>query len=470
MPKISYPEIRCTLSSRVSKKSKESVIVARLRISPVDIMYSTGRTIAKSKWSSRGGEPKKVGGNAAQSAKDQMTSIANDQKKVTHAMYAAYDYMIGQYGHLPSLKDSEAVKDYNKWFTALFKDRCDKLLKRGAKQLPLDTSFTSFIESFISKHEEGSTRATSTVIKYRSARNSIYQWAHDRNAGMLNYSDISEEFLVLFTEYLYSPCSTSLQKINIKVNQKEYRISSRGGEASCTTAKKIVGVLKVFMKQARKFHDNNDYEEFKVQKTKKLKYWLNEDEINALYNLKLTGVRERIRDAFVLACETGMRISEVYNFNNAWIRMEGPRETWRLKVHHTKTDNIAEPPLRDRAVAILKKYGNKSPMHQDAKFQGLVVQKFNPHLTELCKMAGIDSLEIKRSYTGTQKRDIQMPKYKLITSHSARITFITNMARKGIPADVIRRWSGHSSVRQLEEYDLATAEDMSANLIKMALL
>ena len=67
-------------------------------------------------------------------------------------------------------------------------------------------------------------------------------------------------------------------------------------------------------------------------------------------------------------------------------------------------------------------------------------------------MAGIDELTRTVSYSGSKKTESLQPKYKLISFHAARRTFVTLSLEKGMRAEVIMQISGHKDYRTFKKY------------------
>lgn len=53
---------------------------------------------------------------------------------------------------------------------------------------------------------------------------------------------------------------------------------------------------------------------------------------------------------------------------------------------------------------------------------------------------------------GSKRVEKIVPKWELLSSHTGRRTFVVNALRLGIPAEVIMRWTGHSSYEAMKPY------------------
>lgn len=73
-------------------------------------------------------------------------------------------------------------------------------------------------------------------------------------------------------------------------------------------------------------------------------------------------------------------------------------------------------------------------------------------LKRLAERAGIDAPFTKTYYIGSERREQTLPKYKIISSHVARRTFVTVALTLGIPAEVVMKWTGHKDYKTMRPY------------------
>lgn len=91
-------------------------------------------------------------------------------------------------------------------------------------------------------------------------------------------------------------------------------------------------------------------------------------------------------------------------------------------------------------------------------------QKFNDYLKEVCELAGINDLITFYQTRGEKREQITLPKYQLITSHTARRSFATNAFKAGLPSISIMKITGHKTERSFLKYIKITKEE-NAKLI-----
>ena len=79
-------------------------------------------------------------------------------------------------------------------------------------------------------------------------------------------------------------------------------------------------------------------------------------------------------------------------------------------------------------------------------------QKFNEYIKECCELVGIDELICTTRYIGQRRIDQTRPKHELITSHTARKTFVTNSLILGMNERVLKNITGHKDDASFKRY------------------
>src|SRR5690606_26463206 len=96
--------------------------------------------------------------------------------------------------------------------------------------------------------------------------------------------------------------------------------------------------------------------------------------------------------------------------------------------------------------------------------QRLSEQKINSHIKEVCQLAGIqEPVTVTRTQAG-KARKRTMPKYELVTTHTARRSAATNMYKAGIPAISIMVITGHTTQKSFMKY-IKISEEENAELL-----
>ena len=221
---------------------------------------------------------------------------------------------------------------------------------------------------------------------------------------------------------------------------------------SNTTVMKQLGYLKWFLQWAatNKYHNVMDFKTYKphLVMSKKRVIFLTVDEIKKLLATEIPASRpalERVRDVFVFCCFTGLRHSDAYNLRRSDILDDA------IVVTTIKTADDLVIDQNNVSRRILEKYKD-FPFPDNKALPVISNQKMNDFLKDLCLLAGFTEEIRITTYHGGQRKDEVIPKYKLITTHAARRSFICNSLAAGIPVNVVMKWTGHSDYKSMKPY------------------
>jgi len=296
-----------------------------------------------------------------------------------------------------------------------------------------DTLFT-FIESYIDSSKfrinpvSGKKIAESTIKKYGTCFHHLKEFARSQNRA-IDFDDINLDFYHDFTTYLTKDC-------NLATN----------------TVGKQIAVLKGFMSAAfdRGLTTNSDFRKrnFKIVTEESEAIYLNEEELDKLWKKDFSKKEhlERVRDYFLIGCWTGCRFEDWDLINSQNIR------NGFLIYEQGKTGHKVRVPLHPVVKAILEKYDGKLP-------EKLKNQPFNRAIKKVCKKAKIKTIETKSITKGGIRQTERLKKWKLVSSHTARRSFATNLYKSGFPAISIMAVTGHRTERAFLKYIKVTPEE-----------
>ncbi len=181
--------------------------------------------------------------------------------------------------------------------------------------------------------------------------------------------------------------------------------------------------------------------------------YLNDSEINKIFEYDFSNsIRlSNARDLFIIGLRTGLRVSDFMKLKDINIKKGF------VEVETTKTAKTVIIPLHKQVQSIYNK-NNCLPYP-------ISQQKFNLYIKEICKMVGINELttgaiinkETKRKQTGT------FEKYKLVSSHTCRRSFASNLYGK-LPNKLIMDITGHSTETQFLKYIKITKQENAETL------
>ena len=151
----------------------------------------------------------------------------------------------------------------------------------------------------------------------------------------------------------------------------------------------------------------------------------------------------RARDLFTLAAFTGLRFSDVVAL--------GPENIadGAVVVVNQKTGKRTSAPLLGPASGVLDRNGGRPPGK-------LSNQKANAYLKEVAKVAGVGGHHLSGRTIGGKREAFRAARWELVTTHTARRSFVTLTKRLDVDAESVSRATGHSSARMLGLYDKTT--------------
>lgn len=227
------------------------------------------------------------------------------------------------------------------------------------------------------------------------------------------------------------------------------------------TIGKYTQTLKTILNAANssKYNQVNKYTYFKeypVLKEESHNIFLTDEEIKAMYELNLSeNTRlERVRDMFVLGCNTGFRFSDIYAISKH--NIEGDY----IKLKTFKTGKKVTVPIFKQTREILEKYNYELP-------DKISNQKFNEYIKEVGKLAVINDKIFKTMVRHSGDETTIRNKYELISTHTARRSFCTNLYNKKVPPLSICAMTGHSTESMLLTYLKIDKEDHASRVLQI---
>lgn len=192
---------------------------------------------------------------------------------------------------------------------------------------------------------------------------------------------------------------------------------------------------------------DDSYTDAKVRENESTHIYLKEKEIARLYYYDgLTKKQEEIRDLFIVGCMTGQRYSDYSRISADNIKGDN------IIILQKKTKNKAVVPMTDYVREIFNKYNGQLP-------EARCIQYFNKAIKVICRKAGLTDLVTYEEDQGGEIVMVKKEKCDMVSSHSARRTFITNTISDKIPENMIMKLTGHKSSACFMRYNRMTLED-----------
>lgn len=290
-----------------------------------------------------------------------------------------------------------------------------------------------------------------TVVKYTQALNKLRDFESDTRRR-LQITDIDINFYNKFQHWFYG---------------KGYSRNYFGN---------IIKIIKQIYRESRvsdRLHDEHgtDHRDFIAPKDAVDNVYLDLKELECIYSLDIdTVVRKdvaegkaqegeniprkiaalkRARGLFLIGCYTGLRVSDFSRLSAAHI---GRHIT--IKTHKTGVPVVI--PIHPVVREIIESGFDLTNTISD--------QKLNEQIKELCRLAGItDEVLVNRNEGGHNVERVY-PKYKLVSSHTARRSFATNAYKAGVPTIAIMKITGHTKESTFLKYIKVSAEENAETL------
>lgn len=316
--------------------------------------------------------------------------------------------------------------DYQTIREAILSYRTPKVKQQTHDVLEAYSEFLSKRASMYSK---------SSLKKHKSLITHLQLMAGKRKEP-LSFDDIDNSFYDNFTHYLLT----------------EAQITNN-------TVGKYFKLLKTFLNWAYEqgYHTNQLFRKFKTPEEKVDIVYLTEEELFKMYHLDLSDNQrlDKVRDIFCLQCFTGQRYSDISSFHFDDVR-DG---IWYLRT--TKTKDVLKIPITTFALAILEKY------KRFGMLPVISTQKMNSYIKEVASLAEVDTPETITRYRGSERIVQKEPKYKFISTHTARRTFVTLSLEKGIRHEVVMRITGHTDYKTFKKYVVITDKVVEQDIRKV---
>lgn len=305
---------------------------------------------------------------------------------------------------------------------------------------PVPLTLFSFIQEFIEKSPERINPHTGKKVEYRTIQkyNTVFAVLQDfakTYPRQVDFETIDLDFYQDFTEYL--------------TNKKQFAVNNVG---------KYIQTLKTFLNEAtaKGINTKADYKSrrFKVVHEESDSIYLNEAELQTLYELDLTKTPrlDKVRDLFLVGCWTGLRFSDLVALRPEKIK-DGI-----IRLEQLKTLDKVVIPCHPVVNAILNKYDGNLP-------RAISNQKMNDYLKEVCKLAGLTEITTKGITRAGVRVLTNFEKWELVSVHTARRSFATNMYQVGVPTVTIMRITGHRTEKAFLTY-IKLSEEEHAQIIQ----
>lgn len=343
----------------------------------------------------------------------------------------------------------------------MVRDKIDEILRNRNIDAGgvIENEEEQYLVKFAEKYRDTSIKAKTTKKSYTNTINKLKEFEKTYKTR-LRFIDIDIDFYNKFKNWMLH--STYVKK---------------KGDDPVHYTKNYIGALfkniTLFMNESKgSVHDFSGFmdKNFKSEKEETDSIYLNQEEIQRIYDLEITEELLRAngyknqnlistinslneeRDRFLFGCFTALRHSD-YSRLDALHFKDDIIRIWTIK-----KDKKVYIPMHYQLRELLKRRNNILPAP-------ISDQKHNKQIKAIGKLAGINEEVILTKTRGGKRIESVSPKYEFITSHTARRSGATNMYLAGVDLKFIQDILGHSKIEQTIRYIKVSAEDNAKRLI-----
>lgn len=216
------------------------------------------------------------------------------------------------------------------------------------------------------------------------------------------------------------------------------------------------------------------------ERDKAAEIYLTESELQALYEMPLSGLHDQVRDIFLVGCYTCQRVSDYNNISkDSFTTTAKGTPIIRLIQQKTRTE-VKIPIMNPNLQAICEKYNYDIPSVIDVIINRYIKQI----LKELSEKVPSLALRVPTKLTMKQKQnlangkieiehndkgEVVMPRYNCVTTHTARRSGITNMYLSHKYTIVqMMHVSGHKTQKTFMDYIKLSSDEIADEIDAIA--
>jgi len=218
----------------------------------------------------------------------------------------------------------------------------------------------------------------------------------------------------------------------------------------------VIKFLKLCLNEAREdeLHKNEKYtsKNFVKVKSEVENIYLNQSQLEILadFDFSENTKLERVRDLFLIGCYTGLRFSDFTNIQPKNIQGDF------IEIKTAKTGQNVAIPIHPTIRQIMKRYDGKTINSLPPAISNV---KLNAYIKDAAELAGLtENIALEKAVAG-KKVIINKPLNELITTHSARRSFASNMYHLGVPTSIIMAVTGHRTEAAFNLYIKVTPKE-----------
>jgi hypothetical protein len=333
--------------------------------------YSTGKKIHPKNWNSSSRLPKAKAGTEGKALKRIANSLSEYSKLLDDLLY-------------------EFEKDKIVVTKNLLRKRFDQHFKQSSANIEQSNlTVVELVQLFIDTKNKSGGQSKSWNEKYSNLKNKLSEFEKFRKQ-IIEFDQIDYDFLDEYSGYLR------------QLKEKPYNDN---------TLYRHINFFFTFINWARGKYHNLEKLKNPIRSYDSDDVHLTDKEIALIEKVELPReTLERTRDLFLIGVYSGQRYSDYSVFELADVK--GNMIIKRAE----KTETESFIPLVPKLKSLLEKYNWELPE--------MKVQKFRNRIKEICKICEINTTIKQTTYRGNEKVIEYKEKWQVVSSHTARRTYI----------------------------------------------
>ena len=404
-------------------------------------------------------------------AKVKFTLKEPNSKKDT-LIYLIYNYQYKRFKYSTREKINPifwSVKNQRAKETKKFKEYPEFNTKLDTLQSALNTVFRRLLNDGIQPNnelikKELENELDSKVLKKRKLtlfdfiENYIEESRNFKQKSTVTVYKTTQKHLINYS--VKTKTNVDFDSINLNFYSSFMKYLSKDLEMSNNTVGKYIKTLKSFLNEAteRGLNENLEFKKrkFKTLKEETDKVYLSNQELEIILNHNFENKEhlDKVRDLFLIGCYTGLRFSDFTQIKKGNIFLDKSI----IQITTKKTNERVTIPMHRIVKDILIKYNYNLP----TSYTNQVMNKYIKEVAKLCKINS--PTEITTSKAGIIEKHT-LPKYDLISTHTARRSFATNLYLADIPSISIMKITGHKTEKSFLRYIRVTQEQNANKLL-----
>lgn len=372
--------------------------------------------------------------------------ISSKQTQLQQREMKRINKFLKQFEHYVStLMDADYLADYE-----------SKLLPNTVGKYGIVAKFKEAIDKIKGKETEEEEKKNITPLEYfHKVVAEMPKKVVRRTSKIIEKKTVGHHEIVLkrferFVNYKHWVASSfSMFDKHFESEMEQWMLGVEGYSANTVAA--TFSVMKIWLKQAEEENliTDKSFHNWKSKGADVQHIYLNEAELKAIYELNFDEIvklhpnakYEETRDIFIIAANIGLRYGDLSSLNRAnW-----DIENRTVQVHTHKTGATVKVPLSTVVIELYNKYKGHFPQPREKG-------KFNTQLQKIGELAGINQTIFIKKNIGGKIVIEEKKKFQLISSHTARRSFATNLYLKSKNARLVMNFTGHTTEENFRKY------------------